>query len=195
MVRVRKRGRRRKNHKKAFIYLTVPRNDPRRHCNVETWSLFHQCEVIKRKSAQLNADINAEFVIPKQFNLVTDPLFRQMLHVISTQGIDYVLIYPDRPHRIYKRSAKVARDIFTTALTLLARPQRLYKTMTDSQRKLLNALLFTKITGEQLAEPFDALIPLGRYFTQHGTLPTPTPVDLPDAATDPQTTTASQGNP
>jgi hypothetical protein len=41
------------------------------------------------------------------------------------------------------------------------------------------ALLFTKITvdahgvtGKQLAEPFDTLVPLGRHFTQHGTRPT-----------------------
>ena len=62
--------------------------------------------------------------------------------------------------------------------------------MTDSQRKLLNALIFTKITvdahgvtGEQLAEPFDTLIPLGRYYTQHGTLPTPPPADTPETDT------------
>lgn len=70
----------------------------------------------------------------------------------------------------------VARDIISTALTLLAKPQRLYKATTDSQRKLLNALVFTKITvdargvtGEHLAEPFDALIPVARYYTHHPT--------------------------
>jgi site-specific DNA recombinase len=88
---------------------------------------------------------------------------------------------------------KVARDVIGSALQLLARPQRLYKVMTDSQRKLLNALLFIKITvdahgvtGEQFAEPFDALVPLGRYYTQHGTLPTPPP-PADTAETDPDT--------
>jgi hypothetical protein len=54
--------------------------------------------------------------------------------------------------------------------------------MTDSQRKLLNALMFTKITvdtdgvtGEELAEPFDILVPMGRYYTQHGALPAQQP--------------------
>ena len=63
--------------------------------------------------------------------------------------------------------------------------------MTDSQRKLLNALLLTKITveahgvtGEQLTEPFDALIPLGRYYTHHRTLPTSQPA--PDSHDDGQ---------
>ncbi|HKR49489.1 MAG TPA: hypothetical protein VJT72_07900, partial [Pseudonocardiaceae bacterium] len=86
---------------------------------------------------------------------------------------------------------KVARDIISAALTLLAKPQRLYRAMTDSQRKLLNALLFTKITvdahgvtGEQLAEPFDALIPLGRYYTQHGTLPASPPAGTAETGTD-----------
>lgn len=75
---------------------------------------------------------------------------------------------------------KVARDIISTALTLLTKPRRLYKAMTDSQRKLLNALVFTKltvdahgVTGEHLAEPVDALIPLGRYYTHHHALPNP----------------------
>jgi hypothetical protein len=42
------------------------------------------------------------------------------------------------------------------------------------------------VTGEQFAEPFDALVPLGRYYTQHRTLPTPPSTDAPDAATDDQ---------
>ena len=45
----------------------------------------------------------------------------------------------------------VARNIISSALTLLTKPQRLYKAMTDSQRKLLNALMFTKITVDTTA--------------------------------------------
>jgi site-specific DNA recombinase len=73
----------------------------------------------------------------------------------------------------------VAREIISAALTLLERPQRLYKACSDTQRKLLNATIFTKlavdtdgVAGEELAEPFDVLVPLGRYYTHNGNLPT-----------------------
>ncbi len=75
---------------------------------------------------------------------------------------------------------KVARDVIAAALTLLDQPQRLYAKCNEARRKLLNATIFTKlrvdvdgVTGEELAEPFDMLVPLGRYYTHNGTLTAP----------------------
>jgi hypothetical protein len=99
--------------KKALLFLTASRWERRRHSDVpvESPMLFHQREAIIRKAAQLDADIVEEFVIPKHSDLLTHPLFRDMLHVITNQGIDYVLIYPARPHRIRQRSAFITAAI------------------------------------------------------------------------------------
>jgi DNA invertase Pin-like site-specific DNA recombinase len=95
--------------KKSIMFLTVPVREQRRYCDVpvERMSLSSQREAIKREATERNTTIVGEFVIPKPSNRVGDPLFRRMLDFISAQGIDYVLIYPDRPHRIYKESALI----------------------------------------------------------------------------------------
>lgn len=41
---------------------------------------------------------------------------------------------------------KTGRDIFLAALKLLDNPQRLYRACTPAQRKMLNNVIFTKIT-------------------------------------------------
>ncbi|MGH3685954.1 MAG: hypothetical protein ACRDSM_13015, partial [Pseudonocardiaceae bacterium] len=70
------------------------------------------------------------------------------------------------------------RDIFHHALALLDNPQHLYQTCTTPQRKMLNNLIFTKlkinttgVTDDELAEPFNTLIPAARHYTHHGTPP------------------------
>ncbi|MGQ0717551.1 MAG: recombinase family protein [Pseudonocardiales bacterium] len=126
-------------------------------------------------------------------DLVGDPDWPKDKLTAKMQGIrderDKLMIELDK----LDTDLSVARDIFTTALTLLAKPQKLYRALTDSQRKLLNAILFTKITvdahgvtGEQFAEPFDALVPLGRYYARHGALPATPTADTPQATADPQ---------
>ncbi|MGH3872387.1 MAG: recombinase family protein [Pseudonocardiaceae bacterium] len=99
--------------KNALIFLMAPRWERRRKGDVPVESpvLFHQREAIKRKAEELDADIVKEFVISKQSDLLTNPLFREMLHVITGQGIDYVLIYPDRLHRDRERSAVITGAI------------------------------------------------------------------------------------
>jgi hypothetical protein len=99
--------------KKALMFLTASRWERRRHGDVpvESSVLFHQCEAMKRKAEQLDADIIEKFAIPKQSDLLAHPLFRGMLQVISNQGIDYVLIYPNRPHRNRERSAVITAAI------------------------------------------------------------------------------------
>jgi site-specific DNA recombinase len=104
---------------------------------------------------------------------------------------------------------QTGRDVLNSALKLLDRPQRLYRTCTPAQRKMLNNIIFTKltvdvtgITGEELAEPFNTLIPAGRHYTQHRRLPAPrqatnspdatpgTGADDPDDDTTPPTLTS-----
>ncbi len=99
--------------KKAIMFLTVPVREQRRYRDVpvEPLSLSSQQEAIKRKAAELNATIVGDFVIPKPSHRVGDLLFRSMLDFISAQGVDYVLIYPDRPHRIYKESTLIEAAI------------------------------------------------------------------------------------
>lgn len=99
--------------KKALMFLTVPRRERRPNIegSFESVVWFHHREAIKRKAVKLDADIVAEFAIPKPSNRVDDPLFREMLHVISEQQIDYVLIYPDQPHRIREESALITTAI------------------------------------------------------------------------------------
>ncbi|MGH3771701.1 MAG: hypothetical protein ACRDRW_09940 [Pseudonocardiaceae bacterium] len=70
------------------------------------------------------------------------------------------------------------RDVLHSALALLDNPQRLYRTCTTPQRKMLNNLTFTKfkintigVEDDELAEPFDTLIPAARHYTHHSTPP------------------------
>ncbi|MDQ4033718.1 MAG: hypothetical protein M3332_16330, partial [Actinomycetota bacterium] len=73
---------------------------------------------------------------------------------------------------------KTGQDIFLAALKLLENPQRLYRACTSAQRKMLNNVIFTKlnvdatgIVDDELAEPFNALVPAGRHYTHNGALP------------------------
>ena len=108
--------------KKSIMFLTAPVREQRRYCDVpvEPLSLSSQREAIKRKAAERNADIVGEFVIPKPSNRVGDPLFRRMLDFISAQGVDYVLIYPDRPHRIYKENALIEAAIIQAGAQVMS---------------------------------------------------------------------------
>jgi Resolvase, N terminal domain len=108
--------------KKAIMFLTAPVREQRRYCDVpvEPMSLSSQREAIKRKAAERNTAIVGEFVIPKPSNRVSDPLFRRMLDFISAQGVDYVLIYPDRSHRIYKESTLIEAAIIQAGAQVMS---------------------------------------------------------------------------
>ncbi|MGH3611647.1 MAG: hypothetical protein ACRDRK_03305 [Pseudonocardia sp.] len=79
----------------------------------------------------------------------------------------------------------------------MANPQQLYRTCTTAQRKILNTVIFTKlkidatgVTGDELAEPFDALVPAARHYTHCGTLPHPR--RAPEDADTPRASPTSQ---
>ncbi|MFL6072786.1 MAG: recombinase family protein [Mycobacteriales bacterium] len=66
---------------------------------------------------------------------------------------------------------QVARDIFLSALELLRRPQELYARLEPPERRLLTQLLFvrlkldeTGVVDEELNEPFEAIVPIGRVY-------------------------------
>lgn len=103
-----------KGRKKAVVYMTAPTGNHRRYCDVpdESSTLYDQREAIKRKAAELNADIVGEFLIPRLSRpAAKEPLFRQMLNDISTQSIDYVIIYPRRINRIRERNMVITEVI------------------------------------------------------------------------------------
>lgn len=102
-----------RENKIALMLLTVPvwEHRPMADGSLESVQLFYKREAIKRKAAELDADIVAEFEIPKPAYLVNDPLFQEMLHVITEQQIDYVLIYPIRLHRMREESERMAAAI------------------------------------------------------------------------------------
>ena len=65
--------------------------------------------------------------------------------------------------------------MFTLALDLLDRPQELYREAGPSLRKLIVQTIFNKlkldgksVTGDELAEPFDVIVPAGRTYDQRG---------------------------
>jgi site-specific DNA recombinase len=67
----------------------------------------------------------------------------------------------------------VGRQVFTLALDLLDRPEELYREAGPSLRKLIVQTIFTKlkldgkvVTGDELAEPFDVIVPAGRSYDQ-----------------------------
>lgn len=102
---------------KAIMYIAVPVQEQSRYCDVPpVGSLFVSCqrEAIKRKVVETEADIVGEFVIPKPSNKATDPLFRRMVDTIKREAIDYVLIYPNRPHRIREQNKKII-DVINAA--------------------------------------------------------------------------------
>ena len=65
------------------------------------------------------------------------------------------------------------RQVFGLALDLLDRPQELYRQAGPSVRKLLNQTIFTKlmldglaVAADELAEPFDVIVPAGRAYDE-----------------------------
>jgi site-specific DNA recombinase len=68
---------------------------------------------------------------------------------------------------------EVGRQMFTLALDLLDRPEELYREAGPSLRKLIVQTIFTKlkldgkaVTADELAEPFDVIVPAGRTYEQ-----------------------------
>ncbi len=63
------------------------------------------------------------------------------------------------------------RQVFLTALDLLDEPQELYRQAGIAVRKLMNQTIFAKlkldglaVTADELAEPFDVIVPAGRAY-------------------------------
>lgn len=111
------------NRKKAIMYIAAPVRERRRYCDVspvESSSPFCQREAIKRKAVEIGADIVGEFVIPKPSNEVSGALFRSMVETIRRDAIDYVLIYPEQPHRIREHSAKITEAINAAGAQLVS---------------------------------------------------------------------------
>ena len=68
--------------------------------------------------------------------------------------------------------------MFGLALDLLDQPQELYRQAGPALRKTMNQTIFTKlrldgatVTADELAEPFDVIVPAGRAYERHD-LPT-----------------------
>jgi hypothetical protein len=68
---------------------------------------------------------------------------------------------------------EVGRQVFTLALDLLDRPEELYREAGPALRKLIVQTIFAKlkldgktVTGDELAEPFDVIVPAGRAYDQ-----------------------------
>jgi site-specific DNA recombinase len=66
---------------------------------------------------------------------------------------------------------EVGRQVFLLALDLLDRPQELYREAGPALRKTICLTIFTKlkvdgntVTSDELAEPFDVLVPAGRAY-------------------------------
>jgi hypothetical protein len=64
-----------------------------------------------------------------------------------------------------------SREVFLLALDLLDQPQGLYRQAGPRVRQMLNRTIFTElkidgteITADELAEPFDVIVPAGRAF-------------------------------
>jgi hypothetical protein len=112
------------SRKKAIAYITVSSPPKWKQCEdviqIKSSLLFNQRESIERKAAAIGADIVGEFVIPKASNTITGSQFRKMLDFISTQGVDYVVIYTERPHRVYKESALIEAAIIQAGAQLVS---------------------------------------------------------------------------
>ena len=66
---------------------------------------------------------------------------------------------------------ETGRAVFTLALDLLDQPQELYRQAGPALRKLMNQTIFTKlrldgatVTADELAAPFDVIVPAGRAY-------------------------------
>jgi hypothetical protein len=81
---------------------------------------FHQRKAIERKAEEIGADIICEFVIPQPSYAATSSQFQNMLHYISDHGVNYVVIYPDRPHCIHKKSDLIETAIIAAGAQLVS---------------------------------------------------------------------------
>jgi hypothetical protein len=66
---------------------------------------------------------------------------------------------------------ETGRQVFGLALDLLDQPQELYRQAGPAVRRTMNQTIFTKlkldgagITADELAEPFDVIVPAGRAY-------------------------------
>ena len=66
---------------------------------------------------------------------------------------------------------ETGRAVFMLALALLDQPQELYRQAGTALRKLMNQTIFTKlkldgatVSSDELAEPFDVIVPAGRAY-------------------------------
>ena len=66
---------------------------------------------------------------------------------------------------------ETGRQVFLLALDLLDQPQELYRQAGPALRKIMNQTIFTKlkldgatVTADELAEPFDVIVPAGRAY-------------------------------
>ena len=66
---------------------------------------------------------------------------------------------------------ETGRAVFTLALDLLDQPQEMYRQAGPALRKLMNQTIFTKlrldgatVTADELAAPFDVIVPAGRAY-------------------------------
>ena len=76
---------------------------------------------------------------------------------------------------IYRLDAELdtGRQVFLTALDLLDQPQELYRQAGPALRKTMNQTIFTKlmldgltVAADELAEPFDVIVPAGRAYDE-----------------------------
>src|SRR6185312_16210425 len=104
------------------MFLTAPVREQWRYCDVtvEPLSLSRQREAIKRKATEQNSASGSRTSQRWPSSRVGDPLFRRMPDFISAQGVDYVLIYPVRPHRIYKESALIEAAIIQAGAQVMS---------------------------------------------------------------------------
>ena len=70
---------------------------------------------------------------------------------------------------------ETGRQVFGLALDLLDQPQELYRQAGSALRKLMNQTIFTKlkldsaaVAADELAEPFDVIVPAGRTYSRGG---------------------------
>ena len=68
---------------------------------------------------------------------------------------------------------ETGRQVFILALDLLDQPQELYRQAGPALRKVMNETIFTKlkldgvtVAADELAEPFDVIVPAGRAYDQ-----------------------------
>ena len=80
-------------------------------------------------------------------------------------------IYLVDPVCVRPRDEDTGRQVFMLALDLLDQPQELYRRAGSALRKTINQTIFAKlkldgavVTADELAEPFDVIVPAGRAY-------------------------------